>query len=183
MQRRLGIEVELVGHDEAQRLWPAARLDDFAGFAYEPRGGHGDGHLTAMAFAGAARRGGAASARHCRVAAIETAGDRVAGVRLLDGDRVGAAHVVVAAGPWSVALAAPLGLDLPIRAQRAQILLVDPGRPARAPPRLLGPGLAPVRAAPRAPAPLLLGDSDHSRPEWADPDDYRERAGDDELAP
>ena len=29
---------------------------------------------------------------------------------------------------------------------------------------------------------ILLGDSDHSDPEWADPDHYRERAGDDELA-
>ncbi len=44
MQRGLGIEVELIGRDEAQSLWPDARLDDFAGFAYEPRGGYGDGH-------------------------------------------------------------------------------------------------------------------------------------------
>jgi len=31
-------------------------------------------------------------------------------------------------------------------------------------------------------AAILVGDSDHSTPEWADPDDYRERAADDELA-
>jgi sarcosine oxidase subunit beta len=29
---------------------------------------------------------------------------------------------------------------------------------------------------------ILLGDSDHSAPEWSDPDDYRERAADEELA-
>ena len=44
MQQELGIEVELVGHDTARELWPTARLDDFAEFAYEPRGGYGDGH-------------------------------------------------------------------------------------------------------------------------------------------
>jgi sarcosine oxidase subunit beta len=181
MQRALGIEVELVGHDEAQRLWPAARLDDFVEFAFEPRGGYGDGHLTAMAFGVAARHGGARLRQHRGVAAIETEDNRVTGVRLVDGDRVGAAHVVLAAGPWSPALAVPLGLDVPVRAQRAQILLVDPGRP-------LGPlpvfsdlvSLQYVRS--EGPATLLLGDSDHSLPEWADPDDYRERAGDEELA-
>ncbi len=56
MQQQLGIEVNLVGHDTAQELWPTAFLDDFAEFAYEPRGGYGDGHQTAMAFAFAARR-------------------------------------------------------------------------------------------------------------------------------
>ncbi|HEY1651698.1 MAG TPA: FAD-binding oxidoreductase [Acidimicrobiales bacterium] len=181
MQQSLGIEVELVGHDAARRLWPAARLDDFAEFAYEPRGGYGDGHQTALAFAGAARRGGARLRQHLGVAAIETAGDKVTGVRLVDGDRVGAAHVVLAAGPWSPALATPLGLDVPVRAQRAQILLVDPGRP-------LGPlpvfsdlvSLQYVRT--EGAGALLLGDSDHSRPEWADPDDYRERAGEEDLA-
>ena len=181
MQRALGIEVELIGHDEARRMWPAARLDDFAAFAYEPRGGHGDGHQTAMAFAVAARHGGARLRQHRAVAAIETSGDHVTGVRLVDGSRVGAAHVVLAAGPWSPALVAPLGLDLPVRAQRAQILLVDPGRP-------LGPlpvfsdlvSLQYVRT--EGAATLLLGDSDHSTPEWADPDDYRQRAGDEELA-
>jgi glycine/D-amino acid oxidase-like deaminating enzyme len=181
MQQALGIEVELVGHDEARCLWPAARLEDFAEFAYEPRGGYGDGHQTALAFAVAARRGGAQLRQHHGVAAIETVGDRVTGVRLMDGDRVGAANVVLAAGPWSPALAAPLGLDVPVRSQRAQILLVDPGRP-------IGPlpvfsdlvSLQYVRT--EGPATLLLGDSDHSQPEWADPDDYRERAGDDELS-
>ncbi|HWD55810.1 MAG TPA: FAD-binding oxidoreductase [Acidimicrobiales bacterium] len=181
MQQALGIEVELVGHDEAQRLWPAARLEDFAEFAYEPRGGYGDGHQTALAFAVAARRGGAQLRQHHGVAAIETTGDQVAGVRLSDGDRIGAAHVVLAAGPWSPALATPLGLDVPVRAQRAQILLVDPGR-------ALGPlpvfsdlvSLQYVRT--EGTGTLLLGDSDHSRPVWSDPDAYRERADEEDLA-
>ena len=181
MHRSLGIEVELVGHDDAQRMWPVARLDDFAGFAYEPRGGYGDGHQTALAFAVAARRGGARVRQHAAVTAFETKGDRVRGVRLRNGDTIGATHVVLAAGPWSSPLAASLGLEVPVRAQRAQILLVDPGRP-------LGPvpvfsDLVSLQYLRRdGPASLLLGDSDHSRPEWADPDDYRERAGDEELA-
>ena len=181
MHRRLGIEVELVGADIAHELWPTARLEDFAEFAYEPRGGYGDGHQTALAFAVAARRGGATIRQHCAAVAVEAPRGRVYGVRLQDGCRIASPQVVLAAGPWSVPLAAGVGVDLPVRAQRAQILLVDPGRQ-------LGPvpvfsdlvSLQYVRS--EGTASLLLGDSDHSRPEWSDPDRYRERAGDDELA-
>jgi glycine/D-amino acid oxidase-like deaminating enzyme len=180
MQRSLGIEVELVGHDTAREMWPAADLHDFAEFAFEPRGGYGDGHQTAQAFSVAARRGGARVRQNNAVAAIERSGDRVTGVRLDNGDQVAAGQVVLAAGPWSVALAAGVGLDLPIRAQRAQILLIDPGTAVANLPvfsdlvslhyvRMDGSGS------------ILMGDSDHSAPEWADPDDYRERAADEEL--
>jgi sarcosine oxidase subunit beta len=101
----------------------------------------------------------------------------VVGVRLSDGDRVSTRRVVVAAGPWSVALVASVGVDLPIAAQRAQILLVEPGRSL---------GLTPVLSdlvmlqyiRPDGSASLLVGDSDHAQPEWADPDDYVDRADD-----
>jgi glycine/D-amino acid oxidase-like deaminating enzyme len=181
MHQFLGIEVELVGHDTASELWPAARLDDFAEFAYEPHGGYGDGHQTALAFGVAARRGGATLRQHSAVAAVEAKDGQVRGVQLEDGSRIGSAHVVLAAGPWSVDLAAGAGVDLPVRAQRAQILLVHPGRD-------LGPvpvfsdlvSLQYVRT--EGSSSILLGDSDHTHPEWSDPDHYRERAGDDELA-
>ena len=76
----------------------------------------------------------------------------------------------LAAGPWSVALAAAVGVDLPIRAQRAQILLVDPGRAHAAASRSSPTWCRCSTCAPKGPASLLVGDSDHSDPEWADPD-------------
>ncbi len=181
MQQALGIHVALMSPDEASALWPAARLDDFAEFAYEPHGGFGDGHQTALAFATAAKRGGGHLRQHAPVASVEVLAGRTIGVVLADGSRIGAAHVVLAAGPWSTTLAAGVGIDLPVRAQRAQILLVNPGRP---------PGALPVFSdlislqyvRTEGDAQILLGDSDHSDPEWADPDDYRERANDEELA-
>ena len=170
-----------MGNDDARSLWPAARLDDFAEFAYEPHGGFGDGHQTALAFAVAARRGGAHLRQHAPVSSVEVLAGRAIGVVLADGSRIGAAHVVLAAGPWSATLAAGVGIDLPVRAQRAQILLVDPGRP---------PGPLPVFSdlvslqyvRTEGGRQILLGNSDHSDPEWADPDAYRERVNDDELA-
>jgi sarcosine oxidase subunit beta len=180
MHRSIGIDVELVGHDAAQDMWPAADLRDFAAFAYEPRGGYGDGHQTAQAFGVAARRGGARVRQNSAVVALEMDGERVTGVRLQNGERVGAGQVVLAAGPWSVPLAAAVGIDLPIRSQRAQILLVDPGQPLKNLP--VFSDLASLQYVRMEGSSILMGDSDHSAPEWSDPDRYRERAGDGELA-
>ena len=180
MHRSIGIDVDLVGSDAAQEMWPTADLRDFAEFAYEPRGGYGDGHQTALAFAVAARRGGARVRQNSGVVALETQGDRVTGVRLQSGERIVAGEVVLAAGPWSVGLAAPVGVDLPIRSQRAQILLVDPGQPIENLPVFSDlAALQYVRM--EGTSSILVGDSDHSVPEWSDPDGYRERAGDEEL--
>ena len=180
MHRSIGIDVELVGHDVAQDMWPAADLSDFAAFAYEPRGGYGDGHQTAQAFAVAARKGGARVRQNSAVVALEMQGERVMGVRLQNGESVGAGQVVLAAGPWSVPLAAAVGVDLPIRSQRAQILLVDPGQPIDHLPVFSDlVSLQYVRM--EGSSSVLVGDSDHSHPEWSDPDGYRERAGDEEL--
>jgi sarcosine oxidase subunit beta len=180
MHRSIGIEVELVGIDIAQEMWPAADLHDFAEFAYEPRGGYGDGHQTAQAFSLAARRGGARVRQNSGVVSIERHRERITGVRLGSGERIAAGQIVLAAGPWSVGLAAGLGIDLPIRAQRAQVLVVDPGEPIDHLPVFSDlASLQYVRM--EGAASILVGDSDHSTPEWADPDDYRDRAADDEL--
>ncbi|MBM4516273.1 hypothetical protein GS432_06910 [Rhodococcus hoagii] len=42
MHRALGVPVDLVDADAVRALWTGIHLDDFAGFAYEPLGGHGD---------------------------------------------------------------------------------------------------------------------------------------------
>jgi sarcosine oxidase, subunit beta len=180
MHQSLGIEVELLGHETAQAMWPAADLSDFAEFAFEPRGGYGDGHLTAQAFSTAARRGGARVRQNSAVVEIELHGERASGVRLADGQRIASGQVVLAAGPWSVRLASAIGIDVPITAQRAQILLVDPGIPrAQVPVFSDLASLQYIRT--EGTTSFLVGDSDHSTPEWADPDRYRERASDEEL--
>lgn len=171
MQRALGVDVALVGADTVAELWPWADLDDFAAFAYEPRGGYGDAYLTGQAFAEAARRAGATIRQHAPVHAILEEGGQISGVVLDDGERIASRVVVVAAGPWSVDLVAPFGLDLPIRAQREQILLIDPGEPIADAPVLSDLALLQYIRCERS-GQLLVGNSDHSSPDYADPDDY-----------
>jgi glycine/D-amino acid oxidase-like deaminating enzyme len=170
MQQDLGIDVELISAGSAWRLFPQLRVDDCAAFAYEPRAGYADGYQTAQAFGQAARQGGARIRQSTPVAKIDESGGRVTGVVLSSGERIGADVVVVATGPWSPPLVAPLGVDLPIRTQREQVMIVDPGRPLGPVPVLSDlvslQYLRPERHE------LLLGNSDHQSPEWSDPDRY-----------
>jgi glycine/D-amino acid oxidase-like deaminating enzyme len=176
-QRQVGVTAHEIGRDEVAALWPYAYLDDFAAFGYEPRGGYGDAYSLAQAFSAAARAAGARVRQHAEVAEITITPDRdrVTGVRLATGEAIATGTVVVAAGPWSVALLAPLGIDLPITVHREQIVLVNPGTD-------LGPvpvfsdlvSLQYVRPEPSGE--ILFGNSDLAELHPADPDDYPNRA-------
>lgn len=178
MQQELGIDVELIGHDEMAELWPGLRVDDFAAFAYEPLGGRGEAYLTGMAFAAAARSMGVRIRQQTPVVALlQDDSGRVYGARLGDGTEVHAGTVVVAAGPWTPGLAAPLGIDVPVKAQRAQLVLIDQGEPMPSVPVLSD--LVSLQYLCREPnGELLAGNSDHAVPEYLDPDDYVNRADD-----
>ena len=56
------------------------------------------------------------------VVGLATGDAGVTGVRLANGTTLTAARVLVAAGAWSRALLAPLGIDLPIRPVRGQVI-------------------------------------------------------------
>ncbi|MEK7216081.1 MAG: glycine oxidase ThiO [Chloroflexota bacterium] len=51
-------------------------------------------------------------------------GNRVTGVRLGDGSHLSSDHVVIAAGPWSGFLTEDLGVTIPVRPVRGQILSI-----------------------------------------------------------
>lgn len=176
MNRGLGIDVELVDRAVVAQWWPHTYLDDMAAFAYEPRGGYGDAYQTGQAFAAAARRHGATIRQHTEVAGITVdRGGRSTGVALTDGTSLGADAVVVTAGPWSTGLVEPVGVDLPVRAQRVQIVLVRPDVPIHDVP--VFSDLVSLQYVRRERSgDLLVGNSDHSEREFVDPDAYVERA-------
>jgi glycine oxidase len=126
LRRRFGLRAERLRPSQARRLEtalaPTVRLaldvpDDHA---VDPR-------LTVAALARAAERAGAVLRAGAEVVAIEP-GEAVA---LRDGERVAAAQVVIAAGPWSGALdAVPEAARVPVRPVKGQSLrLRDPAGP------------------------------------------------------
>lgn len=176
-QQAVGVETEEIGHDEVAGLWPAARLDDFAAFGWERRGGYGDAYLTAQAFAATAR---AAGVRICQGApVVELLRDEsgMCGVRTGDGSVVATRRVVLAAGPWSVALAAPLGVELPIRVHREEIVLLKPGIPTEGLP-VFSDLVSLQYVRPDVGGEILFGNSDLDTLKPADPDAYLNRADD-----
>ncbi len=179
MHRALGIDVRLLGPSQVQELWPCAELSNFAIFAYEPRGGYGDAYLAGRAFAEAATRAGATIRQNAPVVrlALDASSQKVIGVVDETGDVIAAGAVVLAAGPWSVPLAAEIGIDLPIKAQREQILLIDAGEPIVDAPVFSDLVHLQYIRSERS-GQLLVGNSDHSAPEYADPDNYCDRADD-----
>jgi sarcosine oxidase subunit beta len=174
-QRTVGVDTSEVDRSEVAKLWPGIHLDDFAAFCWEPRGGYGDAYATAQAFSTAARDLGVRLRQGSPVASIVVTGNKVTGVRLVDGSTVSAPDVVVAAGPWSVALVRPLGIDLPVRVHLEQIVLVDPGTEIGPVPVLSDlVSLQYVRAD--GSGDILFGNSDLSEFHEADPDRYVNRA-------
>lgn len=176
MMRDLGIDTELISHDKMAELWPGLNLEDFAKFAYEPLGGRGEAYMAGMAFGSSARRLGVKIRQSSAVTGLlQSNNGTVYGATLLDGTAVHAEHVVLAAGPWTPALAATAGVDVPVKAQRAQLVLVDQGMPTPVVPVLSD--LAGLQYICREPnGELLVGNSDHAAPEYVDPDHYVNRA-------
>jgi glycine/D-amino acid oxidase-like deaminating enzyme len=83
--------------------------------------------------------------------------------------------VLLATGPWTPELAAGVGVELDVRAQRAQLVLVDQGAPTPVVPVLSDlAGLSYICREPNGE--LLVGNSDHQAPQYIDPDDYVNRA-------
>jgi sarcosine oxidase subunit beta len=121
MLRSLGIDTELVTPDELRRREPEARVDDVALAAYEPQSGYADPVATTRALADAARRHGARFELGTEVASIGIRGGRAIGVIDPSGTCREGDAVCVVAGPWTDRLLAPLGTQIGIRAERAQI--------------------------------------------------------------
>lgn len=59
-----------------------------------------------------------------RAMALEAAGDRIVGVRLDDGQRIGCERVVIAAGAWSRELGASVGCPLPLVPHRRHLAIL-----------------------------------------------------------
>ncbi len=123
LQRGVGVETDLIGPEELRELDPTLRPAGVALAAYEPRGGYADPTATAVGFLSASlARGGRFERR--RVTSLRTRGSEVVGVQTERGP-LDAPVVVLAAGAWSVPLAASVGLELPISPARVQVALFE----------------------------------------------------------
>jgi sarcosine oxidase subunit beta len=121
MMKGLGIDTDLVDPKALCEIDPAVNTNDVALAAYEPQSGYADPIATTHSFVDAAGRHGATLMPRTSIIAIATSGGRAIGVIDATGRIHTAAAVCVAAGPWTDQLLKPLGVQIGLTAERAQI--------------------------------------------------------------
>jgi len=119
--RRLGVDTEVITPEELHRIDPNVSLEDVAAAAYEPHSGYADPIATTHALAEAARRAGARFHPRTPVASIRIRAARAIGAMDAAGRFHEADALCLVTGPWTAPLLAPLGINVPITPERAQI--------------------------------------------------------------
>ena len=120
--RYLGMELEIISVDEAEKLFPLMDKSHFTGALYDPIEGHVDPYGVTHAYAKSAQIGGAEIVRHTRVTDLKQRADGTWDV-ITDHGNVHAEHVVNAGGLWAREVGRMVGLELPILAMEHQYLI------------------------------------------------------------
>lgn len=124
MQNRLGIESQLISADELRKLQPYTYVDDVDAVSYEPESGYVDSIQATTSMIAAARNAGATIREGVQVTEIHHTGGRVSGISTSAG-AAPADIVVCAAGPWSTAILATAGIEIPVSTIRVQIIIAQ----------------------------------------------------------
>jgi sarcosine oxidase subunit beta len=111
-ERAVGLDVRLVEGEALQRLVPGLSPRILAG-SYCPTDGHADPMRTARAFSLAAERRGARVRFGCAVTGFRRDRARIVGVETTEGS-MACETLVLAAGPWTHAVAERGGVPLPM---------------------------------------------------------------------
>ncbi|WP_405592660.1 NAD(P)/FAD-dependent oxidoreductase [Streptomyces sp. NBC_01092] len=124
LQNSLGVPSRMIDPAEAQRLSPLITTDGLLAAAFSPDDGHCTPESVVHGYAAAARAYGARILRHNQVTGIELHGDRITAVATTIG-RITTDTVICAAGPWSRAIGAMVGVDLPVVPLRRQVAVTE----------------------------------------------------------
>jgi sarcosine oxidase subunit beta len=120
----MGYRVDDLDSKQAQEMVPLTDETCLGGIHLR-FGGHANPQRTVQAYAWALQDLGGQVLQHCPVLAIETAGGHASAVVTPRG-RIACDALVVAAGPQTQALVAPLGIHFPLAAARAEMIVTEP---------------------------------------------------------
>ncbi|UCH75400.1 MAG: FAD-dependent oxidoreductase [Rhodospirillales bacterium] len=124
MHRHMGLETEIVGRKEIERLCPVMNTEGVLGALYDPLDGHLDPAGTTQAYARAARLEGAEIYQHNKVEELVSRPDGSWDVVTEQGTSR-AEHVVNAAGLWAREVGEMAGVYLPLHPMEHQYLVSD----------------------------------------------------------
>lgn len=132
LQNRLGIPSVYLTPKEAKEIIPHMDETKILGATFCEKDGHLNPFHTTEAYAKAAKRLGVEFMTFTEVIGIDTKAGRVTGVRT-DKGYISTPIVVNAAGGYSKKIGEMAGIDIPVYAQRHQILVAEPVEPMQKP--------------------------------------------------
>jgi sarcosine oxidase subunit beta len=121
---RQGFASDVLDAKQVREFVPLAGDNVFGGY-FHHFGGHANPHRTLQAYAWAMRDSGGRLLQHTRALGFDMRGDRVVGVRTSRGT-FACDQVVIAAGPATAELASSLGVSVPLRSARAEMIVTEP---------------------------------------------------------
>ncbi len=120
----MGYPVDDLDSRQAQEMVPLTDASCLGGIHLR-FGGHANPQRTVQAYAWALQDLGGRILQHCPALSIASEGGKVVAVETPRG-RIACDALVVAAGPQSGLLLAPLGVDFPLAAARAEMIVTEP---------------------------------------------------------
>jgi len=125
VQQGLGVPVQLLDAAGIKDLLPQINAADLIVGTFCPLDGHADPHSVVYGFAAAAQRLGVEICTGVEATGIKMSGDGIEAVETSKGT-IDTECVVNAAGPYSAVIAEMVGLDLPVKPYRRQVLVSGP---------------------------------------------------------
>ncbi len=123
--RSFGLEMEILGGDECQRLWPIMDGSDVVGGSFMPSDGQANPSDITQALAIGARKGGVRIIEDCRVDGIKVKDGRVCGVSTISGE-IDCEFVVNCAGQWAREVGQMAGVNVPLVSVEHQYMISEP---------------------------------------------------------
>ncbi|MCD8522793.1 MAG: FAD-binding oxidoreductase [Saccharospirillaceae bacterium] len=123
--QQLDVATQWLDSAAIRRLLPWLAVNADSRALYYPDDGHADPYTLAQLYARSARAAGAQIITHCAVSRLESQGGVFTGVHLASGECIRADSIVLAAGPWSAALASDYDIALAMAPVRSHYWITN----------------------------------------------------------
>jgi len=125
LQRKLGINTEILMPDQIKELVPLINIEDITGASFCPQDGSANPYLVTQGYARIAKQLGVKIFTHREVKSIEVKNGRIRGVTTNNGP-ISTPLVINAAGPYAAIIGEMVGIKLPVAPYRRQIFITHP---------------------------------------------------------
>ncbi len=174
LQRRCGVPTDFLTPRECLDIVPGLDVGDLKGATFCPKDGTAYPFAVVWGYARACHRLGVKIFIKTTLTGIEAAAGRIQAVDT-DRGRISTPVLVNCAGPWARSLAAKVGVELPNRQERHEIMVSEPLKP------FLDPMVISITNgiyfSQSMRGEIVGGIGDPAEPRWEDPEDFATHSG------